>query len=80
MLVDLPSDTVTRPSGAMRRATLDAPVGDAWGTAFDLPRALADRGVLVFDTGPTRGRLVTHLDVDGAGVAHALHALTELYR
>jgi threonine aldolase len=40
--------------------------------------AAADQGVRVGVAGPTRARLVTHLDVDDAGVDHALKVLTDL--
>lgn len=46
--------------------------------AGDAARRLADEGVLVSTTGPTRLRAVTHLDVDDAGVERAGKVLGEL--
>jgi threonine aldolase len=50
-------------------ARIDAPA---------LAAAAAERGVLVSVLGPRRGRLLTHLDVDDAGVDHAAAVLGEL--
>lgn len=46
--------------------------------AFALRDALAARGVLLNATGPTRLRLVTHLDVDDAAVTATLAAFAEV--
>lgn len=46
--------------------------------AAALARALEERGVRCLPTGPRRLRLVTHLDVDDAGVAAALAAFEDL--
>ncbi|MBJ7451846.1 MAG: low specificity L-threonine aldolase [Blastococcus sp.] len=43
-----------------------------------LAEAAKARGVLVSQVSPTRVRLVTHLDVDGAGIDRAADVLTEL--
>jgi threonine aldolase len=40
--------------------------------------AAADEGVLVGVVGPTRVRLVLHLDVDDVGVRHAAHVVSSL--
>jgi threonine aldolase len=40
--------------------------------------AAAEEGVLVSVVGPTRVRMVLHLDVDDAGVAHAAHVVSSL--
>jgi threonine aldolase len=48
--------------------------------AFALVGRLWDRGVEVTPLGPTRIRAVTHLDVDRAGVEHALAAAREALR
>jgi len=53
-------------------------VDPSWGPASQLTRILAERGVLVLHTGPATGRLVTHLDISDADVAHAIQALSEL--
>jgi threonine aldolase len=69
---------IARPAHPVMTNLVCYEVDPAWGTAAELTRALADKDVLVFDTGPTSGRLVTHLDLDDAGVARVLTALTEL--
>lgn len=46
------------------------------GTAADLAARLADQGVLALPLDPQRLRLVTHMDVDTAGVERACQALT----
>ena len=43
-----------------------------------LAEAAKGRGVLVSQVSPTRVRLVTHLDVDEAGIDRAAAVLTEL--
>ncbi len=53
-------------------------VSTAWGSAADLTGTLAGAGVLVSHTGRQTGRIVTHLDVDDAGVERVLTALREL--
>ncbi|MBN1172958.1 MAG: aminotransferase class I/II-fold pyridoxal phosphate-dependent enzyme [Micromonosporaceae bacterium] len=55
----------------LRGATLDAP------TLATLTR---ERGVLVSVLGPRTARLVTHLDVDDAGIEHAISVLVGLLR
>jgi len=50
-------------------------------TVDDAPRwqdALGERGVLCFWVSPTELRLVTHLDVDGAGIEHAISTFASL--
>jgi threonine aldolase len=42
--------------------------------APDTARRLAEKGVLCVAVGPTAIRLVTHLDVDDDGIAHAIAA------
>ena len=51
------------------KSTVDAPAFGA---------AARERGVLVSVLGPRVGRLVTHLDVDDAGVDRAIEVLTDL--
>jgi threonine aldolase len=51
------------------KSTVDAPT---------LGAAARERGVLVSVLGPRVGRLVTHLDVDDAGVDRAIEVLTDL--
>jgi threonine aldolase len=51
------------------KSTVDAPA---------LGAAARERGVLVSVLGPRVGRLVTHLDVDDAGVDRAIEVLTDL--
>ena len=46
-------------------------------SAGDLADRLAERGVLLIATGPTRLRAVTHFDVDDEGIDFALRALRE---
>jgi threonine aldolase len=53
----------------LSKAALDAPA---------LGAAARERGVGVSVLGPRTARLVTHLDVDDAGVDHAIAVLTEL--
>jgi threonine aldolase len=51
-------------------------------TAFDasqLAAAAAADGVLVSTMGPRLARLVTHLDVDDAGIDQAISVLTRLF-
>ncbi|MGZ6793937.1 MAG: threonine aldolase family protein, partial [Mycobacteriales bacterium] len=70
-----------------RAARLGAALGIATETnivALTVPDARAfasaarDRGVLLGVVGPTRVRAVTHLDVDDAGIAHAVDVLARL--
>ncbi|MGZ6827483.1 MAG: threonine aldolase family protein, partial [Mycobacteriales bacterium] len=70
-----------------RAARLGAALGVATETnivALTVPDARAfasaagDRGVLLGVVGPTRVRAVTHLDVDDAGIAHAVDVLARL--
>jgi threonine aldolase len=51
------------------KSTVDAPT---------LGAAARERGVLVSVLGPRVGRLVTHLDVDDAGIDRAIEVLTDL--
>ncbi len=53
------------------RRTLDAPA---------LAAAARAEGVLVSVLGPRTGRLVTHLDVDDAGIDRAIAVLTRILR
>jgi threonine aldolase len=55
----------------LTKAPLDAP---------SLAAAAAAEGVLIAAMLPRTGRLVTHLDVDDAGIDRALHVLTKLLR
>jgi threonine aldolase len=48
--------------------------------ALTLGAAARERGVLVSVLGPRVGRLVTHLDLDDAGVNRAIEVLTELFK
>jgi threonine aldolase len=48
------------------------------GTAGEFVWRLKERGLLVLAIGPTRVRIVTHLDVDGADVEQALEILREV--
>ena len=45
-----------------------------------LAAAAAERGVRISALGPDWGRLLTHLDVDDAGVEYAIEVLTDLVR
>jgi threonine aldolase len=47
-------------------------------TAADLSRALAQRHVLAHVIGPSTMRMLTHCDVDGAGINRALAAFAEI--
>jgi threonine aldolase len=42
--------------------------------------AARERGVLVSVLGPRSGRLLTHLDVDDAGIEQAIEVLTAILR
>jgi threonine aldolase len=53
----------------LTKSTVDAPSFGA---------AARERGVLVSVLGPRVGRLVTHLDVDDAGIDRAIEVLTGL--
>lgn len=56
---------------------------DLSGSALDAPTlsaAARAEGVLISVLGPRAARLVTHLDVDDAGVEHAIAVLTRLLR
>ena len=56
---------------------------DLSGSALDAPTlsaAARAEGVLISVLGPRAVRLVTHLDVDDAGVEHAIAVLTRLLR
>jgi threonine aldolase len=55
----------------LSKAPLDAPA---------LAAAAAERGVLLAPMLPRLARLVTHLDVDDAGIDRAIDVLTELLR
>jgi threonine aldolase len=52
-------------------------VTDATRDAEGLLRFLESRGILMLTFGASRLRAVTHLDVDGEGIARATQALTE---
>ena len=73
------------PGGALRVPLLtvvlrEVPL-DLTKCAIDAPTlgALArERGVLVSVLGPRVGRLLTHLDVDDAGIDRAIEVLTDL--
>ena len=47
--------------------------------AAALAAAARERGVLVSVLGPRRGRLLTHLDVDDAGIDDAIDVLTGIF-
>jgi threonine aldolase len=53
-------------------------VNPGWGPAAQLTQTLAEGGVLVLHTGPTTGRLVTHLDVSEDDVAQAIQVIRAL--
>ena len=55
----------------LTKSPLDAPA---------LAVAARARGVLVSVLGPRIGRLVTHLDLDDAGVDRAAEVLTDIFR
>jgi len=55
----------------LTKSTLDAPA---------LGAAAREQGVLVSVLGPRAARLVTHLDVDDAGIDRAIEVLTGLFR
>ena len=54
------------------------PSSEASKTSQDTAEAATAQGVLVSQVSPTRVRLVTHLDVDAAGIDRAAAVLTEL--
>lgn len=65
---------------ALRPAVVDTnlivfDVDPRWGTAAELTKALAARGVLMIPFGPQRVRAVTHLDVGRADVERAARVL-----
>ena len=47
-------------------------------TAENFIHRLAEYGVLLFDTGPNRLRMVTHMDVDAGNVEHALDSFKRI--
>lgn len=53
-------------------------VDPSWGPAAQLTQILAERGVLVLHTGPSTGRLVTHLDVSAEDVKTAIDIIRAL--
>jgi threonine aldolase len=55
----------------LTKSTLDGP---------SLGAAARDQGVLVSVLGPRNARLVTHLDVDDAGIDRAIEVLTDIFR
>ena len=80
-LVDLRSDTVTKPDARMQRAMAEAEVGDDIGffrvrareTADEAPgerwcREAAARGILMSTIDGVDVRFVTHRDVSGAAI------------
>jgi threonine aldolase len=44
-------------------------------TTSEVEAALAERGLLAFDVGKGRIRMVLHMDVDDAGLDHAIEAV-----
>ena len=48
------------------------------GTAAEFAKRLEERGVRLFDVGPTRCRAVTHLDVDAEGIERAITIVCEV--
>jgi threonine aldolase len=66
------AEALGRPAPETNLVLLDVP------DARTVAMAAADQGVLVGVVGPQRLRLVTHLDVDDAGVEHALAVLRGL--
>jgi threonine aldolase len=60
----------------VRPETNIVPLSVKDGRAF--AAAAADEGVLVSVVGPTRVRMVLHLDVDDTGVAHAARVVSSL--
>ncbi|MCA9514305.1 MAG: low specificity L-threonine aldolase [Myxococcales bacterium] len=69
---------VARPTHAVRTNLVCFAVDAAWGTARALQDRLAERGVLLYDTGPQTGRLVTHRDLDDDDVAYVVAAFEAL--
>jgi threonine aldolase len=55
----------------LTKSTLDGP---------SLGATARERGVLVSVLGPRNARLVTHLDVDDAGIDRAIEVLTDIFR
>ena len=53
-------------------------VDPAWGPASKLTETLAERGVLVLHTGPSTGRLVTHLDISEDDIQTVIDILRTL--
>ena len=53
-------------------------VDPAWGDAGAFARAMGERGVLLYATSPTTGRLVTHHELDDEDVAYVIRALEGL--
>ena len=73
-LHDLPGLVVEAPQTNILFVDL---VGEARARSSELMAYLAARGVLV--TGLYRLRFVTHLDVDGAGIDHALALMHQFF-
>jgi threonine aldolase len=76
ILVDLSSDTVTKPTREMRRFMCDAEVGDEQKGEDPTVNRLQDEVAL----GPRTVRVVTHLDVDAAGIDRTLEAARGVFR
>jgi threonine aldolase len=55
-------------------------VAPSLGTGPDLCKRLEAKGVRMIALDPQRVRAVTHLDVDAAGIDHALRALADVVR
>jgi threonine aldolase len=53
-------------------------VDETWGSAAAFTRSLAEQGVLVLHTGPTTGRLVTHLGINDEDVTRTIEAIRSL--
>jgi len=77
-MIDFRSDTVTRPTPAMRDAMARAEVGDdVFGDdPAGLREKLAGEGILVLPGNPMR--LVTHLDVSADDIARALEVFARI--
>lgn len=69
---------IAKPFHDVRTNLVCYQVDPTWGPASKLTQTLAERGVLVLHTGPSTGRLVTHLDVSGDDVNQAIDILKTL--
>ena len=88
-VVDLRSDTVTKPTPEMRRAMAEAEVGDdVYGEdptvnrleqrAAEISKQLLAHRILANAVGPTAIRMLTHCDVDRDGCLRAVETLDRI--